>query len=103
MMIDISASFWPKAGQAVQLPDGPVQLAASQLETDFDSPGTRLVSLGLFDGSSTTIDWKLSDVALPLATGDSQEIQGEEQAAGQCLTTMVASAASTAPQTARHR
>ena len=98
MMIDVSASFWPKAGQAVQLPDGPAQLAASQLEAGFASPGTRLVSLGLFDGSSTTIDWKLTNMALPPATGDSQEIKGEAQAAGQCLSTLVASAASTAPQ-----
>jgi outer membrane protein OmpA-like peptidoglycan-associated protein len=98
MMIDVSASFWPKAGQAVQLPDGPAELLASQLETDFATPGTRLVSLGLFDGSSTTIDWKLTNEALPPATGDGQEIASEAQAAGQCLSTMAASAASTAPQ-----
>jgi outer membrane protein OmpA-like peptidoglycan-associated protein len=98
ILIDISASFWPKTGQTVQQPDGLTQLVASEVETAFVNPGTRLVSLGLFDGSSTTIDWKLTDEALPPATGDSQEIQGEAQSVGECLSTAVASAASTAPQ-----
>jgi outer membrane protein OmpA-like peptidoglycan-associated protein len=98
IMIDISASFWPKTGQTVQQPDGLAQLVASEVETAFGNPGTRLVSLGLFDGSSTTIDWKLANEALPPATGDSQEIKGEAQAASQCLSSMVASAGRTAPQ-----
>jgi OmpA-OmpF porin, OOP family len=98
VMIDISASFWPKSGQAVQRPDGPAQLVTSQLEAVFATPGTRLVSVGLFDGSSTTIDWKLTNAALPPATGNGQEIEGEAQAAGQCLSTLVASAGRTAPQ-----
>ena len=29
MMIDLSASFWPKAGRSVRAAGGPVQLAAS--------------------------------------------------------------------------
>jgi OmpA-OmpF porin, OOP family len=99
VMIDISASFWPKSGRPAELPDGPVQLAVQQLLTNFDSAGTRLISLGLFDGSSATIDWKLGGVALPVPTGDSQSIQAEQQAASNCLTGIVASAASTAPQT----
>lgn len=98
IMIDISASFWPKTGQTVQQPDGLAQLVASEVETAFRNPGTRLVSIGLFDSSSTTINWKLTNEALPPATGDSQEINGEAQAAGQCLSTMVASADRTAPQ-----
>jgi OmpA-OmpF porin, OOP family len=98
IMIDISASFWPKTGQTAQQPDGLAQLVASEVESAFRNPGTRLVTLGLFDGSSTTIDWTLIDEALPSATGDSQEIKGEAQAAGQCLSTMAASADRTAPQ-----
>jgi OOP family OmpA-OmpF porin len=98
IMIDISASFWPKTGQAVQQPDGLAQLVTSEVQTAFVNPGTRLVSLGLFGGSSTTIDWMLTNAALPAATGDGQEIKGEAQAAGQCLSTMVASVGRTAPQ-----
>ena len=98
IMIDISASFWPRTGQTVQQPDGLAQLVASEVETAFVNPGTRLVSLGLFGGSSTTINWTLTDEALPPATGNGQEIQGEAQAAGQCLSAMVAAAGRTAPQ-----
>jgi OmpA-OmpF porin, OOP family len=98
IMIDISASFWPKSGQTVQQPDGLAQLVASEVETAFVNPGTRLVSVGLFGGSSTTIDWTLTNQALPPATGNGQEIKGEAQAAGQCLSTMVAAASRTAPQ-----
>ena len=98
IMIDISASFWPKTGQTVQQPDGLAQLVASEVKTAFVNPGTRLVSVGLFGGSSTTIDWTLTNEALPPATGNGQEIKGEAQAAGQCLSTMVASASRTAPQ-----
>lgn len=99
VMIDLSASFWPKSGRSVELPDGPVQLAIQELLTDFDSAGTRLVSLGLFDGSSATIDWKLGGVALPVATGDRQQLQAEQGAAAHCLTGIVTAAASTTPQT----
>jgi outer membrane protein OmpA-like peptidoglycan-associated protein len=100
VMIDTSASFWPKAGASVQLPDNLVQLATSELLTNFGSRGIRLISLGFFDGSSTTIDWKIGGVALPVPTGDDQEIQAEQQAAGNCLNSVVASAESTAPQVA---
>jgi len=98
VMIDASASFWPKAGASAELPDSPVQLATNELLTNFNSRGTRLISLGLFDGSSSTIDWKLGGVALPVPTGDDQEIQAEQQAAGNCLNSQVASAESIAPQ-----
>jgi OOP family OmpA-OmpF porin len=98
VMIDASASFWPKAGASAELPENLVQLATSNLLTNFSSRGTRLISLGLFGGSSTTIDWKLGDVALPVPTGSSQRIQAEENAAGSCLNSLVASAESAAPQ-----
>jgi outer membrane protein OmpA-like peptidoglycan-associated protein len=98
VMVDISASFWQETGQAIPLPDGPPKLVASEIEADFATPGTRLVSVGLFGGSSTTIDWMLTNEALPPATGDSTEIKGEEQAAGQCVSSTVASAGRTAPR-----
>ncbi len=85
VMIDASASFWPRAGASAELPDNLVQLATSELLANFTSRGTRLISLGFFGGSSTTIDWKLGDVALPVPTGSGQRIQAEEKAAGSCL------------------
>jgi outer membrane protein OmpA-like peptidoglycan-associated protein len=100
VMIDISASSWPKSGQSADLPEGRlVQFVVHQLLTNFNSAGTRLISLGLYDGSSATIDWKLGGVALPVPTGNGQAIQVEYHAAGHCLTKMVASVASTAPRT----
>ena len=100
VMIDISASFWPKSGQSAELTTGRlVQLAVHELLTNFDSAGTRLISLGLFDGSSATIDWKLGGTALPVPSGNGSAIQAEYHAASHCLTKVVASAASTAPQT----
>jgi OOP family OmpA-OmpF porin len=98
VLIDISASFWPRKGQSAQLPDGPAQVAASQLLTDFGGAGTRLVSLGTFDGSSSTIDWKLGNVALPVPTGDEQAIQAQQQAADSCLSRVVTSAVGARPQ-----
>ena len=98
VMIDASASFWPKMGASAQLPDDLVQIATKKLLTNFNGRGTRLISLGFFDGSSTTIDWKLGGVALPVPTGGGQEIQAEQNAAGNCLSSLVASAKSTAPQ-----
>ncbi len=98
VMIDASASFWPRAGASAELPDNLVQLATSELLANFTSRGTRLISLGFFGGSSTTIDWKLGDVALPVPTGSGQRIQAEEKAAGSCLNSLVASAESAAPQ-----
>ena len=75
---------------------------ASQVEAGSASPGTRLISLGLFDDSSTpTMDRKLARQRRSRsATGDSQEIKGEAKAAGQSLTHPAVSAASTAPRLA---
>ena len=98
VLVDITASFWPKTGQQLSLPDDPVSIAVDSLLQDFATSGTRLVSFGTFDGSATTIDWKLSDTALPTPTGDSTEIQSEQQSADTCLTSMVKSAVTATPQ-----
>jgi OmpA-OmpF porin, OOP family len=98
VLVDITASFWPKAGQQSSLPDDPVGVAVNALLRDFATAGTRLVSFGTFDGSSATVDWKLSGAALPAPTGDGNEIQAEQQNAGNCLTSTVKSAITAAPQ-----
>lgn len=98
VLVDITASFWPKTGHQLSLPDDPVSVAVDSLMQDFATSGTRLVSFGTFDGSSATIDWKLSDTSLPTPTGDSTEIQSEQQSADMCLTSTVKSAVTATPQ-----
>jgi len=100
VMIDASASFWPKAGTSVQLPDDLAHLVTNALVTNFDSRGTRLISLGVFDGSSTTISWELGDAALPVPAGDDQEVGAEMANAESCLQHFVTTAESAAPRTA---
>lgn len=98
VLVDITGSFWPKAGQQASLPDDPTAVALSTLLQRFDTAGTRLVSLGTFDGSSATVDWKLAGAALPAPTGDSGETAAEQQTAQNCLTSTVKSALSATPQ-----
>jgi OOP family OmpA-OmpF porin len=98
VLIDISASFWPKTGGSVLMPADPAAVATSGLLTDFGGAGTRLVSLGTFDGSSSTINWQFGDVALPTAYGSMQNVQAQQQAAGRCLTGAVESALGGEPQ-----
>jgi outer membrane protein OmpA-like peptidoglycan-associated protein len=98
VLVDNTASFWPKAGQPSRMPDDPVPATVNALLQDFDSAGTRLVSFATFDGSSATIDWRITRAALPPATGDDNEIKGEKSTAGACLKNTVKSAVGTAPQ-----
>jgi OmpA-OmpF porin, OOP family len=98
VVIDATASFWPQAGKSRELPANLAQVATSELLTGFGGPGTRLVSVGAFDGSSATIDWKLGGVALPVPTGDSQAIQAEKQSIARCLSPFVTSALSATPR-----
>jgi OmpA-OmpF porin, OOP family len=92
VLVDNTASFWPKAGQHSLQPDDPVSITVSSLLRNFATSGTRLVSFGTFDGSSATINWKLSGAALPTATGNDTEIQAEQRSAANCLTRTVTSA-----------
>ena len=98
VLVDITGSFWPKAGQQASLPDDPAALAVSTLLQKFGTAGTRLVSFGTFDGSSATVDWKLAGAALPTPTGDSGETAAEQQSAQNCLTSTVNSAITATPQ-----
>lgn len=98
VLVDVTASFWPKAGQRSSLPGDPVAVAVSALLRDFATAGTRLVSFGTFDGSSATVDWKVSQAALPTPAGDGNEIRSERQSAANCLTGTVKSAATATPQ-----
>lgn len=98
VLVDITGSFWPKAGQQASLPGDPTAIAVDALLQNFGSAGTRLVSFGTFDGSSATVDWKLAGAALPVPTGDSAQIANQQQIAGDCLTSTVKSAITLAPQ-----
>jgi len=98
VLIDTSASYWPKEGSTKSLSEDPDQAALNALVADFDTGGTRLVSLGIFNGSSATVSWQLGDVPLPTATGSEQEIQGQLVSARNCLATLVGSAGQTSPQ-----
>lgn len=98
VLMDISASYWPGKGGSKDLPDAPEQAVLGTLLDGFGSGGTRLVSLGTFDGSSATVTWQLGDVPLPGATGDAQEIQAQQQRAGDCLGPLVKSAVLATPQ-----
>lgn len=98
VLVDITGSFWPKAGQPTSLPGDPTAIAVSALLQNFGLAGTRLVSFGTFDGSSATVDWKLAHAALPVPTGDSAEIANEQESAGNCLTSTVKSAINLPPQ-----
>ena len=98
VLIDVSASYWPSQGSSKTLPDGPAQAAVTALLSDFGSGGTRLVSVGSFNGSSATISWQLGNVALPPATGTGTEISAEQSSAAKCLAGPVEKAMDTTPQ-----
>jgi OOP family OmpA-OmpF porin len=97
VLVDATASFWPQAGQRPSLPDDPATVAVDQLLQNFKTGGTRLISFGTFGGSSTTVDWAITDAALPTPTGDSAMTQAEQGTAAGCLTSAVESAVATAP------
>ena len=90
VLIDTSASYWPRKGGSASLPDSPRRHA--ECCTTSATPAGRLVSLGTFNGSSTTITWQLADTALPTPTGTAGSIQKEKQAAGKCLAPLVTQA-----------
>jgi outer membrane protein OmpA-like peptidoglycan-associated protein len=98
VLIDASASFWPSRG-SMSLPDDAEGTAQSYLVSDFGLSGTRLVSVGVFDGSSATIDWELGNAALPPATGSNQEVPVEQADARRCFGAVISKALSTPPQT----
>jgi OOP family OmpA-OmpF porin len=98
VLIDVTASFWPRKGAALNVTGDPRNSALNALVSDFDTSGTRVVSLGTFDGSSATVRWLLNDAALPTATGTNQAIQAEQQNARACLGRFLTRAEQTVPQ-----
>jgi OOP family OmpA-OmpF porin len=68
-----------------------------ELLRNFGDAGKRLVSLGTFNGSSSTVTWQLADASLPPPTGTGGSIRKEKQAAGKCLAPLVTQATQTAP------
>lgn len=99
VLIDTSASYWPAQGHSGNWPDSPGQAQVlGDLTRAFGLGGTRLVSLGTFDGSSTAVDWQVSHAALPPATGATPEIRRQQKAAEGCLRPLLATALGSAPQ-----
>lgn len=96
VLIDTSASYWPSKGNAATLPDSP-QDAVSELLRDYGQAGTQLVSLGTFNGSSTTITWLLDDAPLPTPYGTTATVNRYRTAAADCLKTMVTQAVQAKP------
>jgi OmpA-OmpF porin, OOP family len=98
VLIDISASYWPSRGTARNLPTAPGPTALNTLVKGFGLGGTRLVSVGTFDGSATTVSWLLNETALPTATGTSQDVLAEQQSARDCLSGIISKAVAASPQ-----
>jgi len=98
VLIDTSASYWPSKGSPTQLSDDR-KLVVNSLLHGYGDGKTHLVSLGTFNGSSTTITWLLDDAPLPNPAGSGRTIERYETAATGCLTNMVAQAEQTEPAT----
>lgn len=98
VLIDTSASYWPSKGGSTQLPDSP-QAAVGELLRDYGKAGTNLVSLGTFNGSSTTITWQLADTLLPTPYGTATTINMYKATATGCLQAMVSQAVQAEPAT----
>jgi outer membrane protein OmpA-like peptidoglycan-associated protein len=99
VLIDTSASYWPARGGSGDWPDSPEQAqVVADLTRGFGLGGTRLVSLGTFDGSSTAIDWQVSHAALPPATGATPEIRRQQKDAEGCLRPFLRTALGSVPQ-----
>lgn len=104
VLVDDSASFLGEKGQQASPHSGDIaQLAATELARNFTASGTHLVSFGTFDGSSATVNWKFSQVPLPVGTGDDTQVKGQQGAAEKCLSaeiqTTMATAAPQSPGT----
>jgi OOP family OmpA-OmpF porin len=96
VLIDTSASFWPRKGGSASLPDSE-QEAAGELLRDFGQAGTQLVSLGTFNGTSTTISWQLADAPLPAPAGTADAISRQRDGETACLDKVIGRAEQTAP------
>lgn len=104
VLVDDSASFLGGKGQQASPHSGDLaQLAGTELARNFTGSGTHLVSFGTFDGSSSTINWKFSQVPLPVGTGDDTQVKAQQGAAEKCLAdevrTTLATAAPQSPGT----
>ena len=97
VLIDTTASYWPAKGGSAQLAESPQTAAVSELMTDYGKAGTNLVSLGTFNGSSTTITWQLTDAVLPIPYGTGKTIDTFKKVAAGCLGNMVKQAVKAEP------
>lgn len=97
VLVDTSASYWPRKGTSESLPDNPGD-AVSTLFRNFGGSGTQLVSLGTFNGSSTTISWLLTDTPLPVPAGTAGAIKRERNDDSRCVTAMLNRADQTTSQ-----
>jgi outer membrane protein OmpA-like peptidoglycan-associated protein len=98
VLIDTSASYWPRKGGSTSLSDDPEE-AVGELLRGYGQAGQQLVSLGTFNGSSTTVAWQLDDTPLPTPFGTTTNIMKQREAAAVCLRHVVTQAEQTAPAT----
>jgi OmpA-OmpF porin, OOP family len=98
VLIDTSASYWPRTGGSTRLTDERQEIL-NKLLSAYGKAGTQLVSLGTFNGSSTTITWLLNDAPLPTPYGTAKTIGRFEDAARSCLVRVIVQAEQTAPAT----
>lgn len=98
VLIDTSASYWPRTGGSTRLTDDRQEIL-NKLLSAYSKSGTQLVSLGTFNGSSTTISWLLDDAPLPTPFGTAKTIDRFKTAARQCLARVIVQAEHTAPAT----
>jgi OOP family OmpA-OmpF porin len=82
-----------RSGSYQQAGDGLERIvdAVVNISTDgFYRPGTRLVSIGAFDGSSTSVEWGVRNTAMPVARGTKSRLQARDRAAAEsCLRDVV--------------
>jgi len=82
VLVDRSRSFRQPSGDRERMVDTVIDTATSE----FSTPGSRLVSIGAFDGSSTSVEWAVRNAALPVARGTEGRRQARDKAsAGSCL------------------
>ncbi len=87
VLIDRSGSYRQPVGERARITEAVVNSSTD----DFGESGTRLVSIGAFDGSSTSVDWAVRNASLPVARGTRTRLQARDKAsAAACLRDSVA-------------
>jgi outer membrane protein OmpA-like peptidoglycan-associated protein len=93
ILVDRSASF-RRSGASAQ---GLTRAVTEAALTAFATSGRRLVSIAMFDASSTSVEWKVRSAALPEAQGGDRAQRQDLKRIRECLDTEVSSAVGTPP------